>query len=189
MSRCDFRSPIAALVNAGLDQYLTDLTSGSDFLTAAREALQTDDGSTPHEATRVALEARFEALQAQESRLRRLYLAGRIGDAEHDAEQDAIRRDRDAIRRELEALGSPSPRPTEADLVALVKTWGWSSEWTPEVKRDWLARYVPEIRVSNEAIEGVTIRIPCGGGEGQPVYLGGVRQPWTIYMKARKRTP
>jgi DNA invertase Pin-like site-specific DNA recombinase len=180
--RCGFRNPEGHLVNQTLDAYLIGLTRDGWFLDAVRESLKQagrrDDGG------RANLEQRMAKLGGKEERLTNLYLDGRVARERHDRMQDGIRADREKIHRQLAALDAPGTLPTEADLGELEAKWAWHAEWGHQRKRDWLARYVVHLALSNDGVERALVKVPAGD-EGMPVYISGRRLDWVVPVFSR----
>lgn len=174
IARCGLGHPRADVVNRTVDAYLVSLTTEGWFVESVRATMA--DGSTDTQSRRAQIEDRLQGLDRREARLTDLYLDGRIDRARHDADQDKIRSEREALRRDLAALVAPTG-PTEADLASLMATWTWDAAWPHERKREWLAKYVARIWIDRTGITGATIRVPGPSG-GMPVYGTGHSMPW-----------
>lgn len=186
VSRCGFRNPEGHLVNQTLDAYLTGLTRDGWFLEAVRESLK--DSARRDNGGRAELDQKMTDLDKREDRLTALAVDGRITRDRHDREQDRIRADREKFHRQLAVLDEPGALPTEKDLTELDAKWAWDLAWGHQQKRDWLARYVVRIALSNDGIERTLIKVPAGD-EGMPVYISGRRMDWItpVFSRAAPR--
>ena len=64
--------------------------------------------------------------------------------------------------------------------------WTFDPSWDAQARREWCKKYIREIRVSNDAIEGCTIRIPQS--TGLPVFGCGERLTWTDLLGFNPRS-
>lgn len=179
---CGLRSPRAEAFNETLDAFLVGLTT-EDWFVEAVQASVANLRAEP-DGRRAMLDGRLQAVDEREARLQRLYLAGRIDPADHDAEQDRLRGEREGIRVELAHLDAEAGLPTPDDLADLRAGWAWNPEWDYTRKREWLQMYVYRIAVSNKGIEHAVVWVPAGDGD-MPVFGTGQRMDWVTPVWSR----
>ncbi len=158
LRRCGLGGFRCDVVNPCLDRYLTDLTHGDWLVAAALEAVKqakAPDTLVMGERTARAL----AALERREKRLLDLYEHDGIDLHEHTARRAAIKTERAVLQQALANAIAVPVVPSERAIRAQAQAWRWNTEWPPEQKRKWLAKYVQGIHIANHAIVQADFRV------------------------------
>jgi len=164
--RCDLHYLHADDVNLAVDEYLRAMTTEGRVIarvrTTFRDAQRDNAG---RDAAKARLDADIKKLDTRERNAKEMREDGTYTRDEFRDRMGKINADRQAVQDALSRLADTTPAVTPADLDHLSREWAYDPSWTPDRKRAWIAKYVPEISISNEGVEAVTVRIPgsnCG---------------------------
>lgn len=156
--RCKLTYLPALYVNRAVDAYLSDFTNQPGSLDTIKQSLVTKKGSTTGQRTK--LEKMIRDGEKKERTLIDLVAEGRVSPDDFRKRQDDIRTQRADAQKALSALDAGDVGPTPAQIDWMARFWAYNAAWTPDMKRTWLARFVKMIKLSNDGIESVELRVP-----------------------------
>jgi len=180
MERCELRRLPAELVNQALDEFLVRITQDEWFTDNVILPQMRDQGpSIDEEITR--LKADTQAVEAKLERLQDGWVDGKLTDDYYQSRLDRLQRERRQLEsylaRAYERRAAAGTEEMEDRVREYMAKLGRFEPGHPVgFRRGFLRQLIPEIIVSNEGIELLTLRVPQGVG-GTPETL---RAVWGI---------
>jgi len=148
-------APVERLHHA-IDAYLTMATNGDWFVDHLASSLHRLDDSA---AERPALEATLKTI---DRKLRDAYRDKANGDLDiehYRSFRAELKAEEETLKNRLDTIGK-RPNVTPVDLRRMAQKMTWTSSWSVEEKRAWLAKYRVTITISKDAIEAINLRLP-----------------------------
>lgn len=183
LTDCGLKRHRMELVSAAVDEYLRQITDETTFLDSVKLSIGAGI-RLDRDQERARLKADLKECEVKESKLTDLLLDDRINREVHDSRQDAIREQRKTIQARIEKLGKEPAIPTPTDVDALAKDWRYDPTWDHVRKREWIRRYVTNIKIANDGVDEVTLRIPVEVTGGVAQYVSRSPLPWAALVKA-----
>lgn len=169
LAKCGLHGFQADTINLALDRYLANLTTEAWFLKAATAALSA--ATAPDlQADKDRIAKGLTALDRRDRKMLDLYEADELDRDELTRRRDVIKNERRALQADLARLEAVPELPSQEALEAQARTWGFDPTWEPSRKRDWLAKYILKIRITNTGILDAHVRI--SGDNGSQIVFG-----------------
>ena len=158
--RCGLRTFPVDLVNQAVDEVLTRITTGELFRDQVLKGLKADRGGKVKDMDR--LKRALSKLKGKQSRLVDLMIDDAIPRDIWDTKCEALRAEQRALEAELGKFNGGSAPLDEEAVTSHLEGMVYDRTWAPLVKRAWVQKYIRYVRVGENSIQGIMLRLPTG---------------------------
>jgi hypothetical protein len=108
------------------------------------------------------IKATLGRLHTREERLLELFLDQQVDRSLYETKRNALRQEMRLLEKKLQQ-SSQRISPDEGAIRQFLDNLTFKAQWVHDEKRDWLARFVRAIRLSNDGVESLVVPLPATG--------------------------